>query len=132
MGDRKAPSRPPKLPRKPNVLQAMPRASEQREDQRPFARFLRAMSEGRVTSLRIEGTGILEATDGRKVAQMASVSVMAGSTHEEFKLETVFVPLFHIVPTLGLQMDRVDMLVPKPPEPLTTGQKIAATEGADA
>lgn len=105
---------------------------EEMEKQDPFSRLLRAMFEGRVTSLRINGESAVETGDGRKIAQMVSISVMAGSTHEEFKLETIFVPLSHIVPTLGLQMDRVDMLVPKLPKPLTAGQKIDATEDPDA
>ena len=104
---------------------------EDRKDQRPFARFLRAMFEGRVTELHICATRIIETGDGRKVAQLASLSVTAGSAQETFELSADSIMTPHIVPTLGLQMDRVDMLVPEPPKPLTIGQKIARTEERD-
>ena len=104
---------------------------EDREDQRPFARFLRALFEGRVTALHIEAKSIIETGDGHKVAQLVRLSVTAGTTQETFELDAGSISTSHIIPTLGLQMDRVDMLVPKLPEPLTTGQKIARTEERD-
>jgi len=99
------------------------------ESRDPFARFLRAMFEGRVTELHITGQACIETGDGRRVAQRVEVSVVAGRREEEFKLETTLALLSQVVPVLALHMDRVDMLIPPKK---TVGQKIVATEEPDA
>lgn len=127
MGNRQAPSIPPKPPRRPPA--PPDRTKSVVEDQFPFSRFLRALLEGKVTGLSIEGEGIVETGDGRRVAQLVRLSVTAGTAHETFKLDVAPILSSNIIPVLGLQMDRVDMLIPDSP---TGGQKIDPTEGSDA
>jgi len=70
------------------------------------------MFEGRVTELHIKGQSVIESGDGRRVPQTVMVAIVAGKGTESFDLVTSPCLLSHIVPNLGLHMDRVDMLVP--------------------